>query len=253
MPSRKWTFIIVPPEPGAPTRRVAISDRPLRVGLGLAIAAFLVAMLWSGANANNVVVNADRLADAERMILVLHDSVHSLHAQVMHDLALVDSAPEMILPVSGEVTSEFSRSRLHPLLGIFREHDGVDLAAPTGTPIVAPALATVTYVGWRLGDGLTVQLAHNGGVTTLFAHCSRIFVQVGQRVHAGQTIAAVGSTGLATASHLHFEVSMHGVPFDPLKYLTLQRDSATVLAERTHPAEHQPTEEPAASVDQPRR
>lgn len=218
----------------------------------------LVASLWSGANANNVAVTADRLASAQQAILVLHDSVHTLHAQVMHDLALVDSAPQMILPVSGQVTSEFSRSRLHPLLGIFRHHEGVDLAAPAGTQIVAPALGTVTFVGWRLGDGLTVELAHNGGVSTLYAHCQRTLVHVGDRVHAGQPIATVGSSGLATASHLHFEVALNGTPVDPLMYLALDRDSTTVLAARLRNADAsaartRPASAGDESVDQPRR
>jgi len=138
----------------------------------------------------------------------------------------------MIMPVPGQVTSGFSRSRLHPLLQIFRPHHGIDLSAPAGTRIVAPAPATVTFVGWRLGDGLTIELAHNGGVTTLYGHCHTTLVRVGQHVRPGDPIGTVGSSGLATGPHVHFEVMVRGTPIDPLRYLSASHDSTTAVAER---------------------
>lgn len=232
-PRRRWTLILVPPEPGARTHRLSISSRALKSIATVTTAALAAAGIWSGANAHSVVLTADQLAEARRNILTLNDSVRMLRAQVMYDAAMVDSAPSMIMPVTGELTSRFARSRLHPILHFFRPHEGIDLSAPAGTTIVAPAIATVTFVGWRLGDGLTVELAHNGDVTTLYAHCRTTLVRVGQRVPAGFPIATVGSSGLATGPHVHFEVMVHGKPIDPLKFLA-SRDSAALVTATEH-------------------
>jgi murein DD-endopeptidase MepM/ murein hydrolase activator NlpD len=127
--------------------------------------------------------------------------------------------PNMIMPVNGEVTSRFSRSRFHPILQMFRAHRGVDLAALSGTRIVAPASGHVISVGRRFGYGLTIELAHSGGVVTRYAHLRSAYVQRGDSVNIGQGIAAVGASGLATAPHLHFEVLVHGNNVDPIKFL----------------------------------
>jgi murein DD-endopeptidase MepM/ murein hydrolase activator NlpD len=187
--------------------------------------------MWTRLTENDAVAAGLRLAETQRSLLMLTDTVHALRAKVLHQVAMVDSAPEMIVPVSGSITSPFAKSRLHPLLGIFRPHHGVDLSAPTGTKIIAPALATVSFVGWRMGDGLTVELTHAGGITTRFAHCHSTLVRVGQHVMTGDAIATVGATGLATGAHLHFEVMVRGLPVDPMKYLALAHDSTTAVAE----------------------
>ena len=130
------------------------------------------------------------------------------------------------MPVAaGQITSTFKSSRLHPILDIFRAHKGVDLAANRGTRIVAPAAGRVISVGWRLGYGLTVELAHTGEVVTLYAHCNAALVKVGDRVAAGATIATVGSSGLATGPHVHFEVHSRGRSVDPIRFLAQSRDS----------------------------
>jgi len=213
-------------------RQITIGARALKHGTTIVIVVIAVAAIWAAADASSLAATADQLAAEQRLILVMHDSVHALRAQVLADAAMVDSAPEMIMPVAGRVTSRFTRSRFHPLLQIFRPHRGVDLSAPAGTPIVAPALGTVSFVGSRFGDGLTVELTHNGGVMTRFAHCQAVLVRVGQRVRAGQTIALVGSSGITTGPHVHFEVLVRGTPVDPLRYLAETHDSATAVAER---------------------
>ncbi len=228
----RWTFILVPPDPAARTRRVSVGARALKSVAIAATAVIAAAGLWAGADSAAVVTTSDQLAEARRMVLQLHDSVHVLEAHVLADAALVDSAPEMIMPVTGRLTSRFSRSRLHPLLQIFRPHRGIDLSAPVGTKIVATAVGTVTFVGWRLGDGLTVELSHNGDVMTRYAHCRTTLVRVGQRVPAGAPIATVGSSGIATGPHVHFEVLVHGKAVDPLEYLAASHDSVTAVAER---------------------
>ncbi len=212
--------------------RLSIGARTAKSVGSLSFVALVVGSIWSVANARTVAVSADELATAQSMVISLHDSVHVLRGRVIRETAQLDSAPEMIMPVSGPVTSRFSRSRLHPLLQIFRPHKGVDLSAPAGSQIVAPAPGTVSFVGWKLGDGLTIELAHNGGITTLYGHCKSSLVHVGERVHVGQAIGLVGASGLATAPHVHFEVMLRGTPIDPLKYLEASHDSVTAVAEK---------------------
>src|SRR5690606_19031089 len=129
-------------------------------------------------------------------------------------------ATPTIAPSSGHLSSLFSRNRRHPVLRITRPHQGIDIAAPVGDPILAPAKAKVTYAGNRAGGyGLTVELDHGFGYVTRFAHASRVLVRVGETVERGQTIAEVGATGLVTGPHLHYEVEVGGVPRDPLDFI----------------------------------
>jgi len=122
-------------------------------------------------------------------------------------------------PVPGaQVTSGFGPRR-HPVLGNVRMHDGVDFGAPSGTPIRAAAAGTVVFAGVRGGYGNTVIIDHGNSLATLYAHQSRLSVVEGSPVTAGQTIGAVGSTGLSTGPHLHFETRVAGVPVNPLLYL----------------------------------
>jgi len=124
-----------------------------------------------------------------------------------------------ILPTAGWLSSQFTRSRFHPILHENRPHEGIDVTAPTGTPIVAPAAGKVVHAGSAQGFGLVVEIDHGNGIRTKFAHCSRVAVRVGQQVTRNQLIAAVGSTGLSTAPHLHYEIHVNGKPVDPLTYV----------------------------------
>lgn len=98
-------------------------------------------------------------------------------------------------------------------------HRGVDIAAPVGTPIRAARSGVITHAGWMGGYGYAIDISHGNGLKTRYAHCSRLFVRVGQRVAAGQNIAAMGSTGRSTGSHLHFEVHVNGSAVNPKAYL----------------------------------
>ena len=129
------------------------------------------------------------------------------------------SATPSIMPTRGWLTSAFAGMRFHPILHEARPHEGVDITAPTGTPIEAPANGVVKSAGWEAGYGNTVVIDHGFGIVTRFAHASRLLVAVGAKVSRGQRIALVGNSGLSTAPHLHYEVHVNGKPVDPLKYI----------------------------------
>ena len=134
--------------------------------------------------------------------------------------SLLNSTPS-IKPTRGWYTSRFGY-RIDPFTGKPVMHQGLDVAAPPGTPIKAPADGVVSYVGYESGYGKLVAIDHGYGVKTRFAHNSQIFVEVGQKVKRWDVISAVGSTGRSSGPHLHYEVRVHGVPVDPFNYILNQ-------------------------------
>ena len=127
-------------------------------------------------------------------------------------------ATPSIVPTSGYLTSQFSRSRMHPIYNRARPHEGVDITAPTGTPIVAAANGTVRSAAFEGNYGNMVEIDHGYGVVTRYAHASKMLVRSGQKVARGDKIALVGRTGLAVGPHLHYEVLVNGRPTNPRKY-----------------------------------
>ncbi len=124
------------------------------------------------------------------------------------------------------VSSHFSLRRLDPVTHRVQPHEGVDLAAPVGTPVQATARGTVTFAGWQTGYGKVVKLDNFGPYSTTFAHLSRIakHLKVGQTVSKGQVIGYVGATGWATGPHLHYEVHVDQIAQDPLTVDLPHRD-----------------------------
>ncbi len=137
-------------------------------------------------------------------------------------------------PVAGHVTSGFGLRR-HPILGYVRMHAGIDFAAGYGSPIYAVSDGQVSYAGWHGGHGNYVRLDHGGGLATGYGHMSRIAVSPGTRVGRGQVIGYVGSTGLSTGPHLHYELLRNGHPINPgtarFMMRTPQVNSAQLSAE----------------------
>lgn len=121
----------------------------------------------------------------------------------------------LIRPVSGTITSRFGVGS-----AIRRSsHTGLDIANSTGTPIVAAASGTVTFSGYKGSYGNMIVISHGNGVQTYYAHCSKLYVSAGASVSQGQTIAAVGSTGNSTGPHLHLEIRVNGIAYNPQNYL----------------------------------
>lgn len=129
-----------------------------------------------------------------------------------------ESAEGFMWPTSGSVTSGFGTPRYSG--GVLDHyHEGVDIGAATGTPVVASKAGTVSFAGYAGGYGNVIYITHEGGWSTRYAHLSSIGVTAGQRVEQGQRIGAVGNTGTSTGPHLHFEIRKGGTPVDPIKVL----------------------------------
>lgn len=130
-----------------------------------------------------------------------------------------NSAPS-IWPVEGPITGSFGE-RTDPFNGEGAFHTGVDISAPIGEPVIAPADGVVTFADFTNGYGRMMVLEHSHGVTTRYGHLSGFAVAEGQHVHRGETIAYVGSSGRSTGPHLHYEVRINDTPVNPHKYLRM--------------------------------
>jgi murein DD-endopeptidase MepM/ murein hydrolase activator NlpD len=219
-----WTVLLVPPRPGTRTRHLTVRARtPIAL---IAVTFVLVGgtASWTGETSALAASTADRLAESQRTVVALLDSVHVLGEALAYERERKMPPRNMILPVNGSISSHYSRARLHPMLKIWRPHRGVDIAAPVGTRIVAPATGHVRFAGRRPGHGLMVELEHTGGVITRHSHCRTLLVRAGDQVAMGEPIATVGSSGLSTGPHLHFEVLSRGVSVDPIRFLAASRE-----------------------------
>ena len=121
----------------------------------------------------------------------------------------------LIRPISGTITSRFgANSSIRS-----SAHTGLDISAPKGTSIKAAASGTVTFSGWKGSYGYMIVISHGNGIQTYYAHCSQLYASVGETVSQGETIASVGSTGNSTGPHLHLEVRINGVAYNPQNYV----------------------------------
>ena len=147
---------------------------------------------------------------------VWHKAAGGLFAPGLHSGPFVRPAG---LPVRTNAISSSFGTRWHPLLGGYRFHAGIDLAAAMGSPVFATSSGTVAASGWCGGYGICVTIDHGDGCFTLYGHLSRVDVAPGMRVSSGQALGLVGSTGNSTGPHLHYEVRINGRPVDPVPYL----------------------------------
>lgn len=182
----------------------------------------------------NSVPTSGRFITSEAALATRPRRVHSVQTQATERVAKpaevfrsiahkpVDLNPtshvSLKLPIRGAIRSVFGPRR-DPINGRPRFHKGIDIAAPKGTPIQSAAAGTVVFAGRNKGYGNMVLLEHADGRRTLYAHAEALFVQVGDRVAAGETIAAVGSTGHSTGPHVHFEIRVGDQAVNPLSAL----------------------------------
>jgi murein DD-endopeptidase MepM/ murein hydrolase activator NlpD len=139
--------------------------------------------------------------------------------ELERQLRLIAAAPKA-WPLKGPLTSGFGY-RVLPSTGYMEFHQGVDIGAWYGTPVLASKAGKVVSVGWRPGLGWTVVLEHEMGFTTVYGHNSWYFVDPGDTVEEGQKIALSGDSGRSTGPHLHYEIRLNDTPVDPMIYLTL--------------------------------
>jgi murein DD-endopeptidase MepM/ murein hydrolase activator NlpD len=158
-----------------------------------------------------------QIDDIRQDIDLRRESLEELQGALNDQRSLFAARPKG-KPAKGWVTSGFG-VRKSPFSDGNKMHCGLDIAARTGTPVLAPADGVVKRVGTAPDYGKMVVIDHGYGYQTLYAHNSKLFVKVGQRVKRGDQIAAIGNTGRSTGSHLHYEVHLNGVPIDPRKFL----------------------------------
>ncbi|MFL9458207.1 M23 family metallopeptidase [Tolypothrix bouteillei VB521301_2] len=185
---------------------------PIYGNWGYAIAtSFLVAAM--------VIPQVSQWVESQQLVKSLLSALHE-PTQTNGDNKAVSTEGFVFPTVAGSpVTSEFGW-RSHPITGRRSFHEGIDFGAPMGTPIYAADSGRVVRVGDRgEGYGNAVVIQHQGNISTLYGHASKLYVVEGQQVVRGQAIAAVGSTGFSTGPHLHFEVRVNGVERNPRPYL----------------------------------
>lgn len=158
------------------------------------------------------------LDQIEREVDARADTLSVLEIELLERTAKSRLFPSKT-PIQAGFTGSGFGTRVDPFTGRRAMHEGVDFAAPHGSPILAAAGGIVADVQRHHDYGNYVDVTHANGIVTRYAHCSQIFVKPGQIVKAGQHIAAVGSTGRSTGSHLHFEVRIGGAPQNPMQFL----------------------------------
>ena len=158
------------------------------------------------------------LNQLERRARLLSSSLAEATDSVLAHRDLLESTPS-ILPTPGWLSSSYSESRMHPIHNRPLPHPGVDISAPRGTSIYAAAKGRVIRAGWVVGYGLTIEIDHGFGYMTLYGHASELVASQDEEVQRGDVIARVGSTGIATSPHLHYEVRVQGIAQNPANFI----------------------------------
>ena len=194
--------------------------------------------LWSLARAHGVSVeaiveanglrDADRVRAGRRLVIPGRTAAASRPGRVTTARASAQRAGEAFTKAASTTAVRIARGFLWPARGQltsrfgwrrWRHHDGIDIAAPYGSPVYAARPGRVVFAGWYYAYGRAVIVDHGDGVQTLYGHASKLLVQTGQTVGQGELIARVGASGRATGPHVHFEVRVNGKPVNPMRYI----------------------------------
>ena len=168
-------------------------------------------------------INNYTAEDIDKLLEKIEEEKKSL-SEVLRKANIKDkdlTSLPVLKPVSDKYLNRLASgfgSRFHPILKVNKKHNGLDFAASTGTPIYATGDGVVRMAGFNSGYGNVVKIQHGNGYETLYAHMSRIKTRNGARIKRGDVIGYVGSTGLSTGPHLHYEIHKNGVPVDPIMY-----------------------------------
>ena len=169
------------------------------------------------------------LADISRVLDDRSDKLGVLDSLLMDDRLARKSVPTTMPVTAGYYSSNYGY-RLDPITGRSTFHTGVDIIAPAGTAIMAAAGGVVSFSGFMAEYGNVVEVDHDNGLTSRYAHLSKSMVKIGDVVLKGQLIAQVGTTGRTTGPHLHFEVREKGIPLNPNKFLSLGKNDVLLKA-----------------------
>ena len=199
----------------------SIDDEVLRVGVGgpgLETPEMHPLFALDPALGESVFAVSYDLEALQRRARLLSESMAEAADSLRAHRDLLEAIPS-ILPAAGWLSSRFSAQRLHPVHHRPLPHEGIDIAAPKGTPILASAKGRVVKAGWLSGYGQVVEIDHGYGYATFYGHASKVLVRQGEIVERGEVIAQVGNTGIATSSHLHYEVRVNGRPQNPMNFV----------------------------------
>lgn len=201
--------------------RLAVNLKPLspdekKLGTGGASSEFLLQNLKLGKNLelSDALNFAD---DILKQFKFEKAQFMEISDQLEQNKLLFESIPA-ILPTSGNYLKDSFGFRTHPILNQYKMHNGIDIIADIGTPVYAPGGGKVIEVGRKGGYGLTIEIDHGFGYTTVYAHLSKAIVKPGKTVKRGELIAKTGNTGLSSGPHLHYEVHHNGVVQDPMDF-----------------------------------
>ena len=205
---------------------VEIDPEVFEVGIGgPGLASPAESPLWAHdprASEASYAINYD-LATLTRKAELLERSFIETEASFQGRYDLMRATPTMP-PGFGPISSGFSDARRHPVYGGIRPHGGIDQTGPVGEPFVATGDGRVVFAGWRLGYGYTIEIDHGFGLSSLYAHASRLLVSRGERVRRAQPIGEIGCTGVCTGPHVHYEVRVNGSAVNPMDYILLPID-----------------------------
>lgn len=157
------------------------------------------------------------LGDLQAKAIAQEKSFQELTEAVQSRQSLWASTPS-IWPTTGWLTSGYG-NRVSPFTGRVSKHNGIDIASRQDTPVIAPAAGVVSYTGFDSGLGKLIKINHGYGIMTYYGHLAKAAVKVGQKIKRGDVIAYVGSTGLSTGPHLHYEIYVNDVPVNPMRYI----------------------------------
>jgi murein DD-endopeptidase MepM/ murein hydrolase activator NlpD len=200
----------------------SLYDKKIATSLGLE-RSYLLTKQWSDLARRSFALSNDyarfdfKYAQIKDVVSAIEGNIHELDQHLLDRESFLNSTPT-ILPAEGWITSYFGQ-RISPYLGRLKMHEGLDVGAPYGTPIHAPADGIITFSGEKAGFGKFVQIDHGYGIETIYAHSQSLYVRSGQKIKRGTLLAAVGNTGHSTGPHLHYEVRVNGIAVDPLYFI----------------------------------